>query len=317
MIEVPSLSIESVIGCVPPDEVDNLSALARLVGAAKAESIVKATGFATRRVAAPGVDVFDLALPAARRALEGVRPEDVGGVVSVTFSHRDRFPALAVRLQNALGLQHDIAAFDIGLACSGYPYGLFIAGQLASATGKKVLLVDGDVQSAHVDASDANTLAVMGDGATATIVSAQGGSAKFAFYTDGAGADVLRCREDGTIRMDGFGVFRFVAGPVTGFLREFLAQAGKPDLFAPHLANMYMIRQLAKTLELQDRLVSTNGLYANTGSCSVPLALASAALPPANGKALRIIAAGFGAGLSASAANVELSSTLKRGMVEP
>ncbi|MBQ4199713.1 MAG: hypothetical protein II649_07495 [Kiritimatiellae bacterium] len=317
MVEIPSLSIESVFGCIPPDEVDNLSALARLVGAAKAESIVKATGFATRRVAAPGVDVFDLALPAARRALEGVRPEDVGGVVSVTFSHRDRFPALAVRLQNALGLQHDIAAFDIGLACSGYPYGLFIAGQLASATGKKVLLVDGDVQSAHVDASDANTLAVMGDGATATIVSAQGGSAKFAFYTDGAGADVLRCREDGTIRMDGFGVFRFVAGPVTGFLREFLAQAGKPDLFAPHLANMYMIRQLAKTLELQDRLVSTNGLYANTGSCSVPLALASAALPPANGKALRIIAAGFGAGLSASAANVELSSTLKRGMVEP
>ena len=110
MVEIPSLSIESVFGCIPPDEVDNLSALARLVGAAKAESIVKATGFATRRVAAPGVDVFDLALPAARRALEGVRPEDVGGVVSVTFSHRDRFPALAVRLQNALGLQHDIAA---------------------------------------------------------------------------------------------------------------------------------------------------------------------------------------------------------------
>ena len=317
MIEVPSLSIESVIGCVPPDEVDNLSDLARLVGAAKAESIVKATGCATRRVAAQGLDVFGLALPAARRALEGVRPEDVGGVVAVTFSHRNRFPALAVRLQDALGLQHDIAAFDIGLACSGYPYGLFIAGQLASTTGKKVLLVDGDVQSAHVDATDANTLAVMGDGATATIVSAQGGSAKFAFYTDGAGADVLRCREDGMIRMDGFGVFRFVAGPVTGFLREFLAQTGKPDLFVPHLANMYMVRQLAKTLELQDRLVSTNGLYANTGSCSVPLALASAALPPADGKALRIIAAGFGAGLSASAANVELSSTLKRGMVEP
>ena len=317
MIEVPSLSIESVIGCVPPDEVDNLSDLARLVGAAKAESIVKATGFATRRVAAQGLDVFGLALPAARRALEGVRPEDVGGVVAVTFSHRNRFPALAVRLQDALGLQHGVAAFDVGLACSGYPYGLFVAGQLASATGKKVLLVDGDVQSAHVDASDANTLAVMGDGATATIVSAQGGSARFAFYTDGAGADVLRCEEDGMIRMDGFGVFRFVAGPVTGFLHEFLAQTGKPDLFVPHLANMYMVRQLAKTLELQDQLVSTNGLYANTGSCSVPLALASAALPPADGKALRIIAAGFGAGLSASAANVELSSTLKRGMVEP
>lgn len=319
MIELPALTIESVFGCVPALAVDNLSLLTDLVGAAKAESIVKATGFATRRVAAEGQGVFDLALPAARRALADIAPADIGGVVAVTFSHPERFPALAIRLQHALGLPQDVAAFDVGLACSGYPYGLFVAGQLASATGKQVLLVDGDVQSAHVDASDPNTLAVMGDAATATRVSATGGPARFAFRTDGAGADVLRCGADGKIRMDGFGVFRFVAGPVTEFLRAFLTETGMPDFFVPHQANMYMVRQLAKSLNLSDRLLTSGELYANPGSCSVPLTLASqtgAAARAAAESQPRLLLAGFGAGLSAAAASVELSPLCERGVVE-
>jgi len=319
MIELPALTIESVFACVPARAVDNLSLLTDLVGAAKAESIVKATGFATRRVAAEGQGVFDLALPAARRALADIAPTDIGGVVAVTFSHPERFPALAIRLQHALGLPQDVAAFDVGLACSGYPYGLFVAGQLASATGKQVLLVDGDVQSAHVDASDPNTLAVMGDAATATRVSATGGPARFAFRTDGAGADVLRCGADGKIRMDGFGVFRFVAGPVTEFLRAFLTETGMPDFFVPHQANMYMVRQLAKSLNLSDRLLTSGELYANPGSCSVPLTLASqtgAAARVAAESQPRALLAGFGAGLSAAAASVELSPICERGVVE-
>ena len=325
MIELPALTIESVFGCVPACAADNLSLLTDLVGSAKAGSIVQATGFATRRVAAAGQDVFDLVLPAAQRALAGVELSEIGGVVAVTFSNPDRFPALAIRLQHALGLPKEIAAFDLGLACSGYPYGLLVAGQLAAATGKKVLLVDGDVQSAHVDASDPNTLAVMGDAATATLVSATGGAARFAFLTDGAGADVLHCGADGVIRMDGFGVFRFVAGPVTEFLRGFLAETGTPDLFVPHQANMYMVRQLAKSLGLSDCLLTSGEQYANPGSCSVPLTLASSygragARPSREGRAParppRVLLAGFGAGLSAAAASVEISPTCERGVVE-
>ena len=324
MLELPALTIESVFGCVPARVADNLSILSDLVGRAKAESIVQATGFATRRVTAEGQGVFDLVLPAARQALADVDPSEIGGVVAVTFSHPDRFPALAIRLQHALNLPKEIAAFDLGLACSGYPYGLFVAGQLASATGKQVLLVDGDVQSAHVDASDPNTLAVMGDAATATLVSATGGPARFAFLTDGTGADVLRCGADGVIRMDGFGVFRFVAGPVTEFLRGFIAETGAPDLFVPHQANMYMVRQLAKSLNLSDQLLTSGERYANPGSCSVPLTLAfsygrAEARPSREGRAParpRALLAGFGAGLSAAVASVEISSTCEGGVVE-
>ena len=309
MIQIP-LSLESVCGCVPSTVADSSAILSELVGPAKADAIVKSTGFPFRRVAAPGTTVFDLAVAAARRALDGVDPASLGGIVAVTFSAPDRFPALSIRLHHALGLPSDAAALDLSLACSGYPYGLFAAAQLAAASGKRVLLVDGDVQSAHVDTSDVNTLAVMSDAATATLIAPGGTPATFAFLTDGAGADVLRCGTDGKIRMDGFGVFRFVAGPVSQFLKEFCATADPPDIFIPHQANMYMVRQLAKSLGLENQLRTSGERFANPGSCSVPLTLAAT---EGSGRALF---AGFGAGLSAAAAFVDVPPTLRRSLVE-
>ena len=312
MAELPSLRIEAVHGCVPANAVDNLEMCTALVGAAKAAAIVKSTGFPFRRVLTPDRTVFDLMLPAARQALAGVDPATVGGVVAVSFSSPARFPALAVRLQQALGLPGDVAALDLQLACAGYPYGLFVAGQLAAATGRRVLLVDGDVQSAHVDVADVNTLAVMSDAAAATLVSAAGGApARFACLTDGAGGDVLSCGADGKIRMDGFGVFRFVAGPVTQFLGAFArGMSAPPALFVPHQANMYMVRQMAKTLGLAERLLTSGERYGNPGSCSVGLTLA------ANAGSGRALLAGFGAGLAAAAAEVEVPADCRRGVLE-
>ena len=310
-MRIDGVDIEAVVGCVPANAVDNLAELTPLVGREKAEAIVQATGFATRRIAASGTDVIDLALPAAKRALEGVAPDDVGGIVAVSFSNRNRFPALSARLQPALGLPNGIAAYDLSMACSGWIYGLFAAAQLVTASGKKVLLVDGDVQSAWINRADANTLAVMGDGASATLLAPGDGTWEFGFHTDGAGADALRCGE--TISMDGFGVFRFVAGPVRRFLESFIREsrilAGSRPVFVPHQANMYMVRQLAESLGLKDRVIGCGADYANTGSCSAALTLASTG---AQGVALL---SGFGAGLSAAAAATTLGD-YRKGVIE-
>ena len=318
MIALSGFSIGAVFGCVPARKVDNLTEVAAFVGAEKAQAIVQATGFPVRRIAEPGTTVLDLMLPAARRALEGVAPGDVGGIVAVSFSAPARFPALAVRLQQALGLPSSVAALDLNLACSGYPYGLMVAGQIAAARGRCVLLVDGDVQSAHVDAADVNTLAVMSDAATATLVLPAGGATHFAFLTAGAHADVLSCPDAGHIHMNGFGVFRFVAKDVVAFLKEFLAAAEPPDFFVPHQANMYMVRQLAAALGLDQRLLSSGPRFANPGSCSVPLTLAAGGFPDAaNGmREFNVLLAAFGAGLSAAAACTRLSSGMRRGVVE-
>ena len=317
-MRIEGVDIEAVFGCVPANAVDNVVALTALLGAEKAESIVKATGFATRRVASEGTDVIDLALPAAKRALEGTDPADIGGIVAVSFSSRDRFPALSARLQHALCLPTSIAAYDISMACSGWVYGLCSAVQMVKHTGKKVLLVDGDVQSAWTDSSDANTLAVMGDGASAALLAPGDGDWDFAFYTDGGGADALRCRE--TISMDGFGVFRFVAGPVRKFLASFIQESallvGTDPVFVPHQANMYMVRQLADALKLRDRTIGSGAKYANTGSCSAALSMADGmdGLSNASGRT-PVLIAGFGAGLSAAAAATTVGA-YRKGVVE-
>ena len=317
-MRIEGVDIEAVFGCVPANAVDNVVALTALLGAEKAESIVKATGFTTRRVASEGTDVIDLALPAAKRALEGTDPADIGGIVAVSFSSRDRFPALSARLQHALCLPTSIAAYDISMACSGWVYGLCAAAQMVRLTGKKVLLVDGDVQSAWTDSSDANTLAVMGDGASAALLAPGAGVWDFAFYTDGGGADALRCRE--TISMDGFGVFRFVAGPVRKFLASFIQEsellAGTDPVFVPHQANMYMVRQLSESLGLKDRTFGSGAKYANTGSCSAALSMADGmdGLSDVSGRT-PVLIAGFGAGLSAAAA-ATMVGAYRNGIVE-
>ena len=317
-MRIEGVDIEAVFGCVPANAVDNVVALTALLGAEKAESIVKATGFTTRRVASEGTDVIDLALPAAKRALEGTDPADIGGIVAVSFSSRDRFPALSARLQHVLCLPTSIAAYDISMACSGWVYGLCSTVQMVKHTGKKVLLVDGDVQSAWTDSSDANTLAVMGDGASATLLAPGAGVWDFAFYTDGGGADALRCRE--TISMDGFGVFRFVAGPVRKFLASFIQESallvGTDPVFVPHQANMYMVRQLADALKLKDRTIGSGAKYANTGSCSAALSMADGmdGLSDVSGRT-PVLIAGFGAGLSAAAA-ATMVGAYRNGIVE-
>lgn len=246
-----------------------------------------------------GEPLADLALRAAKEAGAG----GVRGVVAATFSNPDRFPALAVRVVSALGLPSSTPAFDVQLACSAFPYVVYLAGKLSSDLGGDVLVIDGDVQSPLVDANDHATGHIFSDAVVACVVSSSRHadprtlrSSKFGFLSEFDTA--LTCPSSGPIRMDGFKVFSFVATEVSKFLRAFGTDF---DYFAPHQANPYMVRQLAKTLGLESKLLTIDDAVLNPGSCSVAMALANA---PCAGRAL---IAGFGAGYSASAGIVTLA----------
>lgn len=220
----------------------------------------------------------------------------LGGVVAATFSNPDRFPSLAVRVASRLSLPKETPAFDLQMACSAYPYAVYVAARLAADLKKPVLVVDGDVQSRLVDVSDHATGGIFSDAATASVVSVgDGPSSRFGFLSRLDGA--LTCPEAGPIRMDGMKVFTFVATEVVGFLRGFGRDV---DHFAPHQANPYMVRQLAKSLGLEDRLLTIDEAEKNPGSCSVPMALAE------SGATGRVLIAGFGAGFSAAAGVVSV-----------
>ena len=244
-----------------------------------------------------------------REAL-GRLPEarDVGAVVAATFSNAERFPPLAVKVAAELGLPAATPAFDIQMACSAYPYAVYLAAKLSLDIGGKVLVVDGDAQTRLVDSSDHSTGGIFSDAATCSIISC-GGERESCFAFLSKADEALSCAETGPVRMDGMKVFTFVATDVRSFLRDFIDASGEavPDVFVPHQANAYMVRQLAKSLGLEDRLVALDPNLKNPGSCSIPLALAkSRESETAAAQPLRALIAGFGAGFSASAAMVDV-----------
>ena len=217
VLTIGGVKIEGLAACVPAHAVENEA------------KVAQATGIVTRRIAAKGTTVADLCVKAAEKMLADTnsKPEDFGAVLCVSFTQHNRMPATAIEAQVRLGLPKDVVAFDVSLACSGWGYGLYLAGLLAQQTGKKVLLLDGDVQSAFVGEGDAATAPLLGDAGTATVVGIDSHPEtqrrrdgwRFSFVADGEKGGALKLEEGGTIQMDGFGVFKFVATDVVGYLR--------------------------------------------------------------------------------------------------
>ena len=304
--EIPGVQIEGLAAYVPPRSVANDA------------NVAKATGIAARRVADDGDTALDLSLRAAERLFAEIGADrgGFGAVVSVSFTQHDRMPCGACQAQARLGIPKDVMAFDVMQACAGYGYGLFLSAMLARQTGRRVLLLDGDRQSEFLDAGDAATRPLLGDAGTATIVAPSVGAVpwRFTFASDGEKGGALRLERDGFIRMDGFGVFRFVATDVVACLKSFMSETGvEPTngdfLFVPHQANVYMVRQLAKSVGIhEDRLLVSADRFGNLSSASIPVTIAAHATSV---RGRNLLIAGFGGGLSIAIGTVSLPSESK------
>jgi len=319
------VKIEGICSCVPVTSEDNLARCTEVYGSeSKAISVVKATGVKSRRIVNAGTSSLDLCVKAAEALLSEakVTAMEIGTVVNVTFTPERMMPCNACQAQRRLGLSTDVMAFDINLACSGWAYGLFVAGQLAKASGKKVLLLDGDTQTPYMDSKDMATVPVMADAGSATLVAPLSRPSNlsstapwtFAFLTEGDKGEALTLPFGGKISMDGFGVFKFVTMDVLHFIRNFMSEtatvASGVDAFVPHQANIFMIEQIAKKLGLADKLKVSGDVLGNSSSATVPTTIAYA-----NARG-RLLVSGFGGGLSASAGLIDIDDDCILKMVE-
>lgn len=320
VLVLDGVAIEAIYSCLPVRSEDNLARCTLVYGdEKKALSVVKATGIKSRRIVERGTSSLDLCVAAARRAMAdcAVQSGEIGAVIAVTFTPERLMPCNACQAQGRLELSNDIMAFDINLACSGWTYGLFVSGQLARATEKKVLLLDGDAQTAHMDGADIATVPVMADAGTATIVAPCEDARPwlFSFLTDGAKGDALTLDLGGTISMDGLGVFKFATMDALYLIRDFMASTGTtPDdiaAFVPHQANIFMIQQIAKKLKIPvEKLMISGDVLGNSASATVPTTIA---FTQARG---RLLVSGFGGGLSASVGLIDVPQDCKLGVID-
>lgn len=339
IFKVKGIHIDGVVACVPENKIDNETSLREMYGD-EAKLIMESTGIRTRYLANPGTSSSDLCIACADELMKGTgtNAEDIGGIIFVTFTPDKLMPFNAAIVQEKLGLPKEIPAFDISLACSGYAYGLYVASMFAKDCGKKVLLLDGDIQSAYMSKYDKSTVPVMADAGSATLVSPEESDNewKFTFYTDGTGRTSLmipaagsekpvkvedleyKDHEDGgkrretDIYMDGFAIFRFVASDVSKWLKKFLDETGESaetiDSFVPHQANMYMIKKLAKKLKFdwENSTWQSGDAVGNSASATVPVTIAFDQKKMKGENENRVLISGFGGGLSASAGIITL-----------
>lgn len=177
---------------VPPLEVTN-QALEQRFGARFPEFIEKmeaASGIRKRWHAPADWATSDVALPAARQALEraGRRPEDVDLLILGTDSPDYITPATSVVLQDKLGAKN-AGTFDVGCACASFPTGFAAAaGIIAASPGiKTVVVVGAYLMHKLADPADPMTF-FYGDGAGAAVLEAgeAPGFVAAAFQADGA-----------------------------------------------------------------------------------------------------------------------------------
>lgn len=329
--------VAGVAAALPParTEVEAIGAMAP----AELAKVVASTGVKARHVVPPDMCTSDLCAAAAARLLErlGWERSSVDLLIFVTQTPDYVLPATACSLHGRLGLPKHCAAFDVNLGCSGYVYGLSLAGtHLQAGAAKRALLLVGDTISKVVSQQDRSVAYLFGDAGTVTALERSEGVAPMHFVTgsDGSGAANLQipagmfrapsteqtrtsvAREGGNIRsdehlyMNGAEIFNFTIREVPAMINAVLAQAAwrmeDADGFVLHQANRFMLDYLAKRMKLPpDRVVMALENFGNTSSASIPLAICDR-LPQrlAQGPA-RLVLAGFGVGFSWAAAAVE------------
>ncbi|MFY7952542.1 MAG: 3-oxoacyl-ACP synthase III family protein [Armatimonadaceae bacterium] len=304
------------------------------------EQIYEKTGIRCRPIAEPGECASDLAHSAALRLIESKRldPESIDAVLFCTQSPDYVLPPSACILQHRLGLPRRILALDYNLGCSGYVAGLALAkGLVESRQARRVLLLTGDTYSKFIHPEDRSVCTLFGDGASATVVSAEQstdrGVGATVFGTDGRGAPQLivpaggaRCprspetalvvkdsdgneRSSDNLYMNGREVFRFAITTVPTCVEELMAKAGwdrdSTDFLVLHQANKFMVSELTRKLGWPaDKVPLYVENLGNTVSSTIPFLLEKMIEEGEVVPGTRLLLVGFGVGYSWAGAAV-------------
>ena len=253
------------------------------------EWIFTRTGIRERHIIAEGQFTSDMALEAAKNAIEAanIDIQSIDLIVLATTTPDRTFPSTACLLQQKLGIIN-CPAFDLQAVCSGFVYALATADNFIKAGAAKCALVVGaDAMSRITDWTDRSNCILWGDGAGAVILqtSDDQGILSTHLHANGNYADMLMVpqgvsNQEGskTILMEGNAVFKMAVNTLDAIVDDTLAANGLEksdvDWLVPHQANIRILQSTAKKLGMSmDRVVTTVDKHGNTSAASIPLAL--------------------------------------------
>lgn len=291
------------------------------------EWIFSRSGISARHYAEPTVTSSDMAVEAAKRALDAanLQANDIDMIILATSTpdFLGGFPSTACVVQNKLGMNNGAAAMDVQAVCSGFIYAMAMAdSMIKSGAHKKVLVIGAEVFSRILNFEDRTTCVLFGDGAGAIVMeqSAEPGVLATKLHADGSYSDVL-CVPGNVhagvvagsafLYMDGKAVFKLAVSLLEKVANEVLEIAGldaaQIDWLVPHQANIRIIQSTAKKMDMSmDKVIVTVDQHGNTSAASIPLALDVAVRDGRIKEGQTVMLEGVGGGFTWGAAIVRM-----------
>lgn len=263
---------------------------------------------------------------AAKKALDeaGMKAEDLDLIIVGTLSGDYVTPSTACEVQAILGAEKTVA-FDINAACSGFMFAMNTAyAYIHSGIYQNALVIGAETLSKLMDWNDRSTCVLFGDGAGAAVVRADNaGLIHFTQGADGSKGMVLSCRgrmnnnplvknsgKPDYVSMDGQEVYKFAVSTVPASIQKVLEEADLEvtdiKYFLLHQANIRIIQSVAKRLKADiNKFPTTLEYCGNISAGSVPILLDEVNKKGMLQRGDKLVMAGFGAGLTWSAAVME------------
>lgn len=292
-------------------------------------------GIASRPVAGAEETTSMMAAQAARAALDranwgGALPDVIIGGCGVM---EQPIPSTAVLVQEKLGLgRSGIPCFDVNQTCLSFVAALDMAAMgIAAGRWSRALVFASDIASAGLNPDNPKTRSIFGDGAAAIAIEAcrdqKRGLRSIASVTHGAHHALAQLRSGGTrlrvdegydaliagsyFEMDAFGIFKAAAKALPGVIDQALEQAriARDDLDCVicHQASAPGVEHVKRLFEPREERVVN--IFADTGNqiaASIPTVLAHALDTEAAKAGDTVLILGTAAGISASAAVLQL-----------
>ncbi|MBB5516107.1 beta-ketodecanoyl-[acyl-carrier-protein] synthase [Rubricella aquisinus] len=118
----------------------------------------------------PGI-MAEIAIKAAKIALDeaGLEASDIDAVICAASNHERAYPAIAVEIQQLLGTGG--FGFDMNVACSSATFGIQVAADMVrTGSVRRVLMVNPEICSGHLEWRDRDCHFIFGDVATAVVI---------------------------------------------------------------------------------------------------------------------------------------------------
>lgn len=330
-VDVENVRIAGVSVCIPERTVENSEY--EVVPAESRDKFISAIGIERRHCVGKGVCTSDMCVKAAEHMLDkiGWNRQEVELVVLVTQTPDYKMPTTASVIQHRLGLPTSCMAFDISMGCSGYVYGLGVAGKLMeSGSIKKALLMVGNTQSLNTNYYDQSAYPLFGDGGSVTALEyspERASEIKLSYITDGSGEFTIYIPDGGyrnpvsphsfetkefeggihrnrlNLVMKGDDVFSFVISQVPAGVRAMYEHYDIDpeglDYYLIHHASKFLFDKLRKKMKLdEDKTPVILKDYGNSSNAGIPLLMVTKLKEKVENTSVRVLITGFGVGLS-------------------